>query len=203
MAIISKGNTKVGKVGNISLTPISSCVGCGHICGKDCYAMRSYRQYPQVRAAWDANYHQAVENLAGYFEDVLKALNKYKGEFFRWHVGGDIISFKYFNMMVRVAVMFPHIKFLCFTKQYTIVNLWSTDSNGWKQQPIPSNLQVVFSAWPGLEMKNPFLFPVAYMDDGTETRLTGTEIPCAGSCENCGMCWSLSSIGRNVVFKKH
>ena len=203
--IISTGNIKIGKMSNISLTPIVSCAGCVTICAKDCYAMKAYKQYPAVKNAWDTNYREAMEDMTKFFTDIVAKIKKTKKTFFRWHVGGDIINLEYFMGMVFVAKMFPIIKFLAFTKQYEVVNEFRSGSKGrhagkWE---LPANLQVVFSAWPSLEMRNPYKFPVAFMQDGSETRVDGSEIECPGSCEGCGMCWSLSSIGKNVVFHKH
>ena len=44
--------------------------------------------------------------------------------------------------------------------------------------------------------------PLAYMQDGTEKRVTNA-LECPGNCETCGMCWNLKSLNKNVVFKKH
>ncbi len=198
MAIISKGNIKVGKIANVSLTPIESCAGMVDHCAKDCYAMKAYRQYPAVRKAWNTNFKQARDDLIGYFADVQKFLVKYKGGWFRWHVGGDILSSAYLIGMDTTARLFPHIKFLCFTKQYHIVSSFMGEHG-----ELAPNLQLVLSAWSGLELYNPDGFPVAWMDDGTDTRIPDDALPCPGFCESCGMCWNLSSIKRDVVFKKH
>lgn len=195
---ISKGNTKV-PYANVSLTPIKSCKGCSDICGKDCYAMKSYKQYPAVRAAWDGNLEQATLDIDSYFTEILKFLKTYKKPFFRWHVAGDIISMAYFDYMLKIAYEFPDIKFLAFTKQYSIVNTVITEQHG----IVPQNLSIVFSSWTGLPMHNPHGFPVAWYQDGTETRIPDTAILCSGSCEHCNICWSLKNIGRDVVFNKH
>lgn len=195
---ISKGNSKIGKIWNISLPPIKACIGCADICGKDCYAMKAYRQYNATREAWDHNFDQAKKDIGSYFQELERALQKYKGKFFRWHVAGDILNIFYFSHMVAIAEQFPHIKFLAFTKQYKIVNEFL-----YIGYSLPENLQIVFSAWPNLPMDNPNQFPVAWMNDGTETRIPSDAIPCHGNCETCGMCWSLSEINRDVYFDKH
>lgn len=195
--IISKGNKKMGKIPNISLTPIVSCKDCVDICGKYCYAMKSYRMYPSVRKAWDANYRLATSDLAEFFNQVEKQIQQTSKNFFRWHVGGDIISVQYLTGMMMLAQVFPATKFLCFTKQYGIVNAVRSVTT------IEPNLQLVFSAWPGVQLVNPHNFPVAWMQDGTEDRVPATAIECPGLCEDCGMCFELSTIGRDVVFHKH
>lgn len=190
---ISKGNTKLGKVANISLTPVKGC-GKDIPCKKDCYALKSLI-YPNVQNAWGNNLLYAMTARDWYFNQVDRFLSTYKGKFFRWHVAGDILDQDYYCSMLDIASKYPSVKFLAFTKQYDIVNSIGAD--------IPRNLTIIFSAWPGFAMDNPFEFPVAFMQDGAETRLDGTELLCPGNCENCGMCWTLPSIGKNVVFDKH
>ena len=195
---ISRGNSKV-PFANISLTPIKSCKGCVDICGKDCYALKSYKQYPNVRNAWDGNLEQATTDIDSYFTEIRKFLKTYKKPLFRWHVAGDIINMTYFDYMIQIAYEFPAIKFLVFTKQYAIVNTVTS----YLQGILPENLSIVFSSWTGLPMHNPHGFPIAWYQDGTETRIPDTAIPCFGSCETCNICWSLKNIGRDVVFEKH
>jgi len=112
--------------------------------------------------------------------------------FFRWHVSGDCPDRLYAKMVVIIARNFPETKFLIFTKRYD-----------WFKGRLPANLSVVFSCWPGLELPKSRSIPRAYMQDGTETRVNGSELECPGNCETCGMCWSLKKAGKNVVFEKH
>ena len=199
---VSPGNKKIGKIANVSLTPIKSCAGCEQHCAKDCYAIKAYRMYPAVRNAWDHNYEQATNDLGGFFSEIFTSLKKYKGEYFRWHVAGDLLNPHYFMGVLDVAEHFPNIKFLLFTKQYSIVNeverQWDLE-----RRDFPSNLQIVFSAWPGRTMYNPHNFPVAWMQDGTEDRVPESAIHCPGSCETCNACWGLGKAGIDVVFNKH
>jgi hypothetical protein len=125
-----------------------------------------------------------------YFTMVENYLRGHNPKFFRWHVAGDIKDQDYVEWMKSIAVRFPQTKFLAFTKM-------ALDFSG-----LPKNLTVVYSAWPGSPIVNPHKLPVAFMQDGTETRVTNA-LECPGSCENCSMCWALPSIGANVVFHKH
>lgn len=198
MAIISKGNNKMGKIPNISLPPIVTCNGCEGTCAGKCYANKFYRMYPSVRKAWDTNLAEVQSNSDVFFNSVRKQLSKMAPRFFRWHVGGDIPSHNYFIGIVDIALAIPETKFLVFTKQYSLVN-WAV-ANG---VDTPSNLQIVFSAWPGMEVTNPYNFKVAWMQDGTETRVPESAFECAGSCTECSACFSLNKINRDVVFHIH
>lgn len=198
MVKISKGNSKMGKVWNISLSPVRACQAKVP-CAKGCYALKAYKQYPATKAAWDWNLALANDDQELFFASVREQLGATRTlpKLFRWHVAGDILSPSYFVHMDRLAMVFPDVKFLAFTKNYSAINAVLPGRS------ISSNLQIVFSAWPGLEIDNPHCLPVAYMQDGAETRLSGSEIECPGNCESCGICWQLGKIQRDVVFHKH
>ena len=65
------------------------------------------------------------------------------------------------------------------------------------------NLVIVFPAWAGMRFLNPHRHRVAWMQDGTETRVPEDAIGGPGNCETCGLCYELSRLGRNVVFYEH
>jgi hypothetical protein len=191
---ISCGNTKIGNTGNVSLTPCASCPNDAP-CKSTCYALKSYRMYKQVKSAWDSNLHYARNNRQGYFKQIGSYLTKKQPSFFRWHVAGDILDQDYLDNLVRLAKLSPNTKHLCFTKRYSL---------NFAAAKKVSNLSIVFSMWTnyGNTRKN---MPRAWMLDpkDPDTRIPKDAIPCPGSCESCGMCWSLKQIGRDVVFHKH
>ncbi len=193
---ISDRNSKLGKVPNVSLAPIETC-DKNLPCYKSCYAMKSYRLYPSTKNAWNNNTELARTDLDTFFGDIHKYIDKKKKPvpFFRWHVGGDILNEEYFLGMVQLAIDNPQTIFLAFTKKYHIVNEYSGT--------IPANFTIVFSAWPGLDMDNPDNYPIAWMQDGTETRVPDKTLECPGNCETCGMCFQIDKIGMDVCFHKH
>jgi len=190
-ATISTGNTKLGDIHNVSLTPCKSCLP-GAPCKTQCYAMKAYRMYPSVRDCWDANLIDATRNRDGFFDNIKEHLSKQRPKFFRWHVAGDILDQDYLDRMVHIAHHFPETRFLAFTKRHEL-----------KYRYIPDNLQIVFSMWPGFGNTRKRSFRRAWMQDGTETRVPDDAIECPGHCDTCGMCWALDSIGHDVVFHKH
>lgn len=199
MTKLSKGNSKIGNIMNISLTPIKSCIGLENVCAKDCYAMKAYKQYPNTRKAWDANYIMATDFPELFFLHIHNELCKYKGKYFRWHVAGDFLSREYYARCCKLALEFPQIRFLAFTKQYDIVNYFAD------KKMIPSeNFNVVFSSWPAYKMDNPHNFPVAWMNDkaGVEDRIPADSFVCPGSCDECYACWGFGK-GQSVVFTQH
>jgi len=190
--VISKGNKKLGGIPNISLPPVWSCVK-GIPCAKGCYAMKAYRMYPNVKTAWNNNLALAKTNRIKYFTDIYDYIRDKKPNYFRWHVSGDILDFQYFRYMNDLAYIFPDTKFLCFTKNYKIVNDYKTG------YAIADNLKVYFSAWPEWIIDNPHNIPIAYMQDGT-VQVPESTYECPGSCLNCKYCFTN---GNTIVFHKH
>jgi len=201
MATVSKGNNKLGNIPNISLPPIVTCSGCAELCGKACYAAKFYKMWPTVKRCWDNNLEHLQVDPKGYFNEITASLKKIKNKrFFRWHVSGDIVDAAYFVNMRKIAHLFPDTKFLAFTKQFNLIN---TAVDVLTKEKLPTNLQIIFSAWPGLEMPNPYNFRVAWMNDGTDSRIPEDAFECAGDCTQCSACFSLDKIGKDVVFHKH
>src|ERR1017187_7722550 len=72
-----------------------------------------------------------------------------KPRLFRWHVAGDILSSDYLGGICRIATANPGTHFLAFTKAFDIVNRYED------REAVPSNLVIVFSAWPRMRFLNP------------------------------------------------
>lgn len=199
MVSISDGNSKIGNIPSVSLPSIITCIECE--CNTKCYANKIERLRPKVRNAYAKNYQILREQPDVYWREVESAIMR--SLFFRFHVSGDIVDDSYFEHMVDIAKRNPHCEIMCFTKKYAIVNHY-IENNG---DSIPSNLHIIFSAWIGLQMTNPFLFPEAHVryKDGTTAANTDAKI-CNGNCESCavteGGCWSLTK-GDQVLFEEH
>ena len=123
----------------------------------------------------------------------MRRLQEIKPKFFRWHVGGDIPHPTYYNRMKWIAAEFPKVAFLCFTKRHSETELYDF-------RTAPNNLRIVASMWPGWGRASNYL-PMAWVQDGTETRVPKNAIPCPGKCEHCFMCWKMKA-NDNVVFTK-
>lgn len=120
-----------------------------------------------------------------YFARISHAVKTQR--FFRWHVSGDIVNAEYFLGMVRVANENPKCEFLAFTKAYQIVN--AAIAAG---AVIPSNLHILFSAAPGVDMPNPYRLPechINFADPSKNTYCGGAEYVhrCGGNCTECAI----------------
>jgi len=191
MIHVSWGNMKLGAIPNVSLPPVQTCRQHAP-CAKKCYALKAWRMYPSARRAWRANLREYRNDPQSYFRQLTYALKARAPRFFRWHASGDIPDAEYLKGMINLAKSCPQTRFLAFTKQYELV----------QGKRLPANLTVVLSAWPGLPLPSTTR-PIAYMQDGTETRVPSNAIECPGNCETCGQCWSLPQIHRDVVFHAH
>ena len=194
---ISNGNSKLGTIANISLTPGRTCSAeaCKTCMVDGCYALKAYRMYKNTRNAWDANTELAVNDLPTMEAELLQYLSGVNApRFFRIHVGGDFVTREYAEMWARVALASPHTNFLAFTKQWDHI----------RGVNFPENVSIVLSAWPGTSIPEDLraLYSVAWMNDGSEP-MPADALECPGNCSTCGVCWSLSKHHIDVFFNKH
>lgn len=197
---ISRANSKLGPdIPSVSL-PVGETCRKNAPCFKLCYGRHGRMAFPRVKGLSEKNYDIWKADPDFYKREIEIA--SFKSKFFRWHVCGDIPDPLYLEMMVEVAEKIPETKFLCFTKQYEIVNNYLDE-----HQVFPENLKMVLSAWGDWMPENPHNLPIAYirLKDG------GCNIPeCAYQCSNyCGdcvmtgqSCWDLC-LGGSVVFDQH
>lgn len=195
---ISKGNIKIGKIPNSSLRPIKDCPNCAS-CKKICYAMKAYRCYPSAKKAWDSNSKLLRKEPGIWAADHIAFCLKNGPRFFRFNVAGDIIATWHFEQIINVALECPETKFLVFTKSFQFI-----------RGDLPENLAIVLSLMPGMtESDIPKAIkslPRAYAGnpaDYPNDRRAKKALECHGNCENCGLCWNLAKIKKDVRFDLH
>ena len=91
---ISKGNSKLGNIPNVSL-PAGKACALNVPCRKDCYANKCTSKFPNVQHAWEQNYIMATNHRELYFNQISEFFKKSKTKVFRWHVSGDILDNAY------------------------------------------------------------------------------------------------------------
>lgn len=199
---LSYGNRKTtALVPSVSLIPIADCPNCEH-CKKGCYDIRNcccYNETQKMRANNSAILHDDMER---YFHEIYLQVQFLR--YFRWHCGGEIISFWYWEHIVDIARRTPTCEFLVFTKMFNLVNHWLDKGN-----EIPGNLHVIFSDWRGLPMKNPYNLPVSspVWKDGTMgEHVTDRQFWCPSNCAECAEagkgCWTAGK-GDTILFEAH
>ena len=196
---ISNGNAKLGNIPSVSLPAGITCRrDCA--CQKKCYAKKLERLRKSVRDAYQHNLDVLTNEPNTYWREVEASIMM--SRFFRFHVSGDIPDNVYLAHMIEIAGRNPHCEILCFTKKFDLVNQHLEFGGN-----IPKNLHIIFSAWKGLKMDNPFLLPeahVRYRDGSTTASINAKE--CGGNCTECAItdagCWTLKK-GEQVVFNEH
>ena len=200
--VISKGNIKMGQIQSVSLPPIVTCSASAYkFCGKKCYARKICKLRRTVRESYDNNLDILLNDKELFWREVEGSIKL--TTYFRFFVSGDIYDKDFLENMVLCARKNKHCNILCFTKKYSLVNEYL------EHHRLPKNLNIVFSAWKGLEMPNPFNLPTAEVmyKDGTSTAEEGKKyIYCSGNCSECisekRSCWNLRK-GEGVIFAEH
>lgn len=200
--IIKNTNHKLGKlIGNINM-PVGLTCRSDAPCFKLCYGRRGNYCYKNVRTSIDNNYELYKENPEFFFSVINTELKLNPFPFIRWHSVGDIPDLTYLKGMVSVARKNPKTKFLCFTKQYEIVNSFLAEGG-----KIPRNLSLVLSNWGNWKVSNPYNLPTAWIRFKQEqTDIPSNAVECSGFCGACAntksSCWKMKN-GDSVVFNQH
>lgn len=120
MITLSKGNKKLGKLLNWSITPITTCPNKTDLCTKFCYALKSYKQYPNVRKAWWSNLAATRNNpdFVANFNTELAKWVKRGYAVVRLHVSGDFYSLEYLQAIGHIIIQNPEVTFYAYTKQW-------------------------------------------------------------------------------------
>ena len=194
---VSKGNSKIGTVPNLSLPPILTCRTDVPCAADGCYAMKAYRMYPNVRDAWRGNLEYYQADPVGFFNDLILFFAQKNPQRFRLFVGGDFPDENFFIRVCDILSTWSKISCLVFTKRYE----WAILNSG----RIPSNFNVVLSMWPGLELPAGWeQFPTAWLEEDVRFPVEQTRIVCTGNCVDCSyQCWGALSPQLPVVFKRH
>lgn len=211
---LSTSNSKLGNIPNTSLLAGRDCLNA-KACIKQCYAVPIIKQYKNVRTAWTNNGDILRADPSSYFDQVRAFFDKKRTlpELYRIHVSGDFISQKHVDGWAQIAREYPSIKFLAYTKSYSL--------NYTKR---PSNLEIVFSVFPATVIKgnkiatdNGEFYTIdkgvrfAWLEDkeGVEKRIPSNAYNCPAvkdktiKCADCKACWSLSSNSNDVKFQEH
>ena len=193
MIKISPGNSKLGNIPNTSVIPVTDCKD-DVPCADKCYAMKAWKQYPNVRAAWTHNSEEWKKDPLEAAKSVVYQLRKKKNlKYFRIHVAGDFMDQTHLDMWSYIAKRLPSVKFRAFTKRFDL-------NYGF----IPQNLLIGFSMWPGCKDEPPKMYnyiPRAWVQDGTETRIPKGSVECNDDCNECKICWD--NPPKNLHFDIH
>lgn len=180
-----KGNNKVGR-DVYTLTFPAGC-GCPKDCGcytsGDCYGMNGCFVFENVKACHLENwlaFNASIKNFETALDYLIKA---YKARAVRLLVAGDAEP-GFPAMACRLAAKNPAVVFQEFTKKYDLWNEQIETNIRFTGKLLPDNYTLMYSVWPGYEMRNPYNMPVAVfvpLGDTAPIRATA----CGGCCSDC------------------
>lgn len=185
---LSTGNRKIGRVMNVSLMPIVTCHNCSE-CKFFCYDIKACLQYPAT--VIDARMRNTILcklDRDEYFHRIDEKMSRRrKNKYFRWHVAGDILDLDYFSRMVENTRKHSDFIVWTYTKNYTVVNEYCSIHG---RDAIPENFHIMFSEWDGMELVNPYGFPVftCKLKDGNKNHKPeyfDSLYKCPGNCDAC------------------
>jgi len=185
---VSTGNSKLGDVPSISLTPIESC-SPDIQCAKECYARKICTRFSHVADLWDDNLEYYRTSPKNFMADLFFWLIRNKPTHFRFHVGGDIPDENYLDGVYTIARSLPYIKFMLFTKRHS----WVVPTD------VPTNLNVLLSMWPYVPNTKHEGIPRAWIRG--DLRVPETVFVCKGLCTECYQCWDKDTV--DVLLKGH
>ena len=113
---ISNGNKKQGFIKSFSLPPVFTCNHKAPCYSESkCYFLKMQKLYTTVNLSVFKNLYLLLKYPELVFNQLLEQISTQL--FFRWFVGGDIISYNFFNnYIIKLAKMCKKTQFLLFTK---------------------------------------------------------------------------------------
>lgn len=189
---ISNRIAKLGVIRSFNLSAVKTCPGKTNLCTKYCYATKGHFQYESVQRKYESNYKISMSN------DFVKLMNEklsVNERFFRIHSSGDFYNQEYFDKWVEIARYNSHIKFLAYTRNYTI-----DTSNR------PSNLVLIYTVDSETSKINStvgrYAFVIPQNDDikhGDTLEINSMMFTVCNEsdCTKCLRCWNSH---RNIAF---
>jgi len=198
---VSSGNTKIGKVWNVSTAPVITCGNCKE-CIHFCYAIRDIYHWGYE---WEENSVAKARalNTAILFndrEDFFNQLetfcsNRRKIKVMRLHVAGEMVDYDYFCRVVKLAENRPNWLFWTYTKMHDFVNRYIAENGS-----LPNNLHVMFSHWMDCDIENPYNQPEFRTVENVPENATNV---CGGDCQYCLENKTGCPYGKSMLCKLH
>lgn len=115
--MLSKGNTKLGKMLNWSIPAIKTCPGRSKLCESLCYAASGFYKMANVQKSQADNLKKTRK--ASFVKDMIKEITKHKsGEVIRLHCAGDLYSAEYADKWLEIVKACPDKVFYLYTRSW-------------------------------------------------------------------------------------
>jgi len=193
---ISKGNTKLGKILNISMPSYYSCPGRSKWCEKECYVLKYQKRYKVCERSYENNF-QYSKDQTNFSDMIINKISKTCESIVRIHTSGDFYSEDYIDSWIKICSSLSSIKFWTYTRSCVIPNLFEKI----KVLNKLNNIQIFLST--DITMPDPpDGFRIAYINN--DKRANGFEClyeKNKKTCLECGYCYKTKK--GNVIFGKH
>lgn len=156
----SDGNSKTG-MWSYSTAPIISCMHNGEIppcaLSGNCYGISDMR----LKSVREKAVHNTVLILK-YPKHFKRSLREkfMLHNCIRGHVEGDFVNATEIRIVDEVCYEFPYTTFNTYTKKYALMNAYVRDKR-WHR--LNGGFKPSYSGWDGMEMDNPYNFPVVHV----------------------------------------
>ena len=215
---VTDGNTKIGKILNISTLPTGgllkrkdwliytnvkgTCGGCCENCERDCYAVNFCRRHNNsVIPSYAENTLMLREKPDQYFAELKDILLKNEEAALRVHVSGEFDSFDHMKRHMDLGREVDNIQYF-YTKRYAWLE--KLDNAGL----IPENVRPTVSIWHN-NYANPNKFHEFIYDDGTDPEVAKL-VHCPAvdknghstgvTCEECRRCINAKRGTKTAVY---
>ena len=204
-AKLTNSNSKLGSaIWNFN---IPAGLTCGKYataeCMKFCYAKKGHFQFGSTRDCHMTNFEGSkldsfVNDISNQITDNLNSI-----KFVRIHGSGEFYNVEYFSKWVSIALKFPKINFIAYTKNFDI-----DGSN------LPSNM-IIRESITGLKERNKSIVGKTFVimdkslrDQDNHLKEYTNELGykgyiCNSECKKCSFCYDVENRDKTVFMIKH
>lgn len=203
MLLQINSNSKLGKVGAVSLPAMKTCPGKTEYCEKVCYANKHMFKFPNVIKSLENNYE--IAKSPEFAIQLTAAVNKTKTNIVRIHPAGDFFSREYLQQWISVVRATPNTKYWVYTRSWRVpemisdlkelnelpnIQVFASIDNTTTESPPPwMRKAVIVKTWDGIDS--------SYVQCPAQKNKAIT-------CEKCTYCFKSSKGNKiNVAFKEH
>ena len=189
-----------GEKNSLGIPAITTCPDATDLCKLVCYANTGFFRMDQAKNMYEQNKQSldfflkiGVQSAAKLF--AAEVIKHNKSGIFRWNIGGDLYSDRYFRMICAVARLTPTITHWLYTRSFKLLlsNKW--DIVGYKDKKkfslVPENLKVNLS-YDALNYDTTFNYDAHYY--GHMTEVNTIELP--GRLDD--FIFSITWLGNNI-----
>lgn len=137
--MLTRGNSKLGKIYNWSIPAIKTCPGRSKLCEALCYAAEGFFLMPSVKNVYAKNWRTA--RTKSFADRMIAEIHKKKCDIVRIHVAGDFFDATYIRKWAKIIKACPETRFYAYTRSWRVKRL----TKALKELAALENLQLWWS----------------------------------------------------------